>query len=119
MKDEALKLALEALEAWFPTWPNLIEKQKTAIAAIKQALAAPVQEPAAWSAGTPPLYPEMKDGEIISAEYHDLTPPAAQRQWVEMSDARIKGIFSYYGQYVTGKELAMLRVVETMLKENT
>ena len=44
MKDEALKLALEALEAWFPTWPNLIEKQKAAITAIKQALAAPVQE---------------------------------------------------------------------------
>jgi hypothetical protein len=39
-----LKLALEALDAWMPTWPNLIEKQKTAITAIKQALAAPVQD---------------------------------------------------------------------------
>jgi hypothetical protein len=43
-KDEALKLALEALDAWMPTWPNLIEKQKTAITAIKQALAASVQK---------------------------------------------------------------------------
>jgi hypothetical protein len=61
--------------------------------------AAPVQEPAVWSAGTPPLYPEMKDGEIISAEYHDLTPPAAPVQepveywnavegWVKIDEVR-------------------------------
>jgi hypothetical protein len=42
-KDEALFLALEALDAWLPTVPNLIEKKKAAITAIKQALAAPVQ----------------------------------------------------------------------------
>jgi hypothetical protein len=48
-KDEALAfdLALEALESWMPTWPNLIEKQKDAITAIKQARSAPVQEPVA------------------------------------------------------------------------
>jgi hypothetical protein len=40
-KDEALKLALEALEAWLPTFPSLIEKQKSAITAIKQARSAP------------------------------------------------------------------------------
>jgi len=39
---------------------------------------APVQEPVAFNAGVPPLYPEMKDGETISVEY--TTPPAAQRQ---------------------------------------
>jgi hypothetical protein len=38
---------------------------------------APVQEPVAFNAGVPPLYPEMKDGETISVEY--TTPPAAQR----------------------------------------
>jgi len=48
-KDEALKLALEALE-----WENcnddegLEKAQRKAITAIKQALAAPVQEPVAW-----------------------------------------------------------------------
>jgi hypothetical protein len=47
------------------------------------------------------------------------TPPAAQRQWVEMSDARIKGIFSYHGQFASGKDLPMLRVIEAMIKENT
>jgi hypothetical protein len=57
------------------------------------------------------------------AQYSDIVSnggfdPRTQRTSVEMSDARIKGIFSYYGQFVSGKELAMLRVIETMLKEN-
>jgi len=34
-----------------------------------------------------------------------------------MSDERIKGIFSYYGQFASGKDLPMLRVIEVMLKE--
>ncbi len=49
----------------------------------EQALAAPVQEPVAFNAGVPPLYPEMKDGETISVEY--TTPPAAQRQWIGLT----------------------------------
>ena len=47
-------------------------------ALTKPAQPAPVQEPVAFKAGVPPLYPEMKDGETISVEY--TTPPAAQRQ---------------------------------------
>jgi hypothetical protein len=51
-KDEALKLALEALEtlvngSGFAPAEN-INKAQAAITAIKQALAAPVQEPVAW-----------------------------------------------------------------------
>ena len=41
MTKEALKLALEALEEWLPTVPVLIEKKKSAITAIKEALAQP------------------------------------------------------------------------------
>jgi hypothetical protein len=41
IKDEALKLALEALEYPGPSW---IEARQPAITAIKQALAAPVQD---------------------------------------------------------------------------
>ena len=49
MKDEALKLALEALENWREFDPeNFGEVDNKAITAIKQALAAPVQEPVAW-----------------------------------------------------------------------
>jgi hypothetical protein len=54
MKDDALKLALEALEeattyTSSPSWsPSMTEECNKAITAIKQALAAPVQEPVAW-----------------------------------------------------------------------
>ena len=48
-----------------------------------------------------------------------VSATVAKRKWVEMSDARIKGIFSHYGQFVSGKELALIRTIETMLKENT
>ena len=41
MTREALKLALEALEEWLPTVLVLIEKKKSAITAIKEALAQP------------------------------------------------------------------------------
>jgi hypothetical protein len=44
-KDEALKLALEALEAALSDDQPYIDKSQAAITAIKQALAAPVQEP--------------------------------------------------------------------------
>ncbi len=39
--------------------------------------AGPVQEPVAFNAGVPPLYPEMKDGETISVEY--TTPPGGRQ----------------------------------------
>jgi hypothetical protein len=70
MKDEALKLALEALkngkrvrnaEGGTKYQPDLEDK---ALTAIKQALAAPVQEPVATLFGSLPVY--------------DTTPPAAQ-----------------------------------------
>ena len=51
-KDEALKLALDALEGFIPYLPLKDEAQcnryDKAITAIKQALAAPVQEPVGW-----------------------------------------------------------------------
>jgi hypothetical protein len=51
MKDEALKLALEALENHEGNYKLNdagCDRQDRAITAIKQALAAPVQEPVAW-----------------------------------------------------------------------
>jgi hypothetical protein len=48
-KDEALKLALAALEMCEVPWTGTLDHNLTeAITAIKQALAAPVQEPVAW-----------------------------------------------------------------------
>jgi hypothetical protein len=73
-KDEAMDLALEALEYIENNYMSLPKSGSEAITAIKQARSAPVQEPVAFNAGVPPLYPEMKDGETISVEY--TTPPA-------------------------------------------
>ena len=48
-KDEALKLALEALENWFRfDFENFGEVDYKAVAAIKEALAQPEQEPVAY-----------------------------------------------------------------------
>ena len=97
-KDEALKLALEALEdlqRQYSIYPNSFwdwSKGRDAITAIKQARSAPVQEPVAWctksdlenmakgfsqdvparSMRVPQLYP--KEGIMLLY----TTPPAAQ-----------------------------------------
>ena len=80
MKDEALRMALEALEQidGIDTETECVTIDVgDVIDAIKQDLAAPVQKPVACNTGVPPLYPEMKDGETISVEYY--TPAAAQQ----------------------------------------
>jgi len=74
MKDEALKLALEALETCEVAWPGTRFKSKyfaedevkAAITAIKQALAAPVQEPVAI---------------VVAAEYEDGSPAGHRLEW--------------------------------------
>ena len=40
----------------------------------------PEQEPVAWNSGVPPLHPKIREGETISVEYVDITPPTAQRK---------------------------------------
>jgi hypothetical protein len=90
MTQEALKLALEALEScdsghisdggkqWFDE--ELVDK---AYAAIKEALAQPEQEPVAWMQVTkygnkllaftePPLEPPCYTGEFIAAKNYPL-----------------------------------------------
>lgn len=92
-KDEelAMDLALEALEYFSDTSPTMAGKAhaEDAITAIKQARSAPVQEPVAFNAGVPPLYPEMKDGETISVEY---TNPPGGRQSEDCLTAAQKDI---------------------------
>ena len=86
-KDEALELALDALETLvngngFAPAGN-IEKARKAITAIKQALAAPVQEPVAWRKfnGFRFDYIEHQPAlsGMVSKEWkplYDTTPPA-------------------------------------------
>jgi hypothetical protein len=127
-----------AREAGLLTWlkppEDVIERFKAFEALVRadeRALAAPVQEPVGY------LFQHEETGLTTVVDVQQVewgfeknnprhqkigpvytTPPVAQRQWVEMSDARIKGIFSYHGQFASGKDLPMLRVIEAMLKEN-
>jgi hypothetical protein len=116
----------------------------------------PVQEPVAFNAGVPPLYPEMKDGETISVEY--TTPPAqpapvqepvfceycggnddadfglptdhctdcarpqpaAQRQWVGLTDEEMDDIYEkHHNQYgeCESPNFGYERAIEAKLKE--
>jgi hypothetical protein len=78
-KDEALKLALEALEGIHPgnMTPMTEEYWNKAITAIKQALAAPVQEPVAWMDKYGEIYKDVT--EVLSTDTPlYTTPPAAQ-----------------------------------------
>jgi hypothetical protein len=111
-KDEALDLALEALlwanieindwrDSAYGYEPEDQPQIMEAITAIKQARSAPVQEPVAFNAGVPPLYPEMKDGETISVEY--TTPPAAPVQEPDHGDELT---IAYMSGVHRGKELA-------------
>ena len=98
MTQEALKLALEALESKYivncGAWRV---QQNQAIAAIKEALAQPEQEPVAWGvdwgkAGDIPcvsIIKRLPKGgiEVMAVEYAPYsytTPP--QRTWVGLTD---------------------------------
>jgi hypothetical protein len=78
MKDEALKLALEALE--IQAYNSGDEKYTQAITVIKQALAAPtVQEPVAWMDKYGELYKEIERVLPTDKPLY-TTPPAAPVQ---------------------------------------
>jgi hypothetical protein len=115
--DEALKLALEALEAH----ADIGIKSDKAITAIKQALAAPVQEPVGEvnrygldSHGRKWHGIHWYDPNVDVAHGTKLytTPPAAQRQWVGLTDDEILTMSQYDLEYA-----ALIGKVERKLKE--
>jgi hypothetical protein len=119
-KDEALDLALEFFETmqrykgtrsnifirFEPTatgdYVDLREfdgRAKPIITAIKQARSAPVQEPVAWPIDED-VAKRIAEKQFVSYEVVQLiarailaTPPAAQRQWVGLTDERRKAIY--------------------------
>jgi hypothetical protein len=95
-KDEALKLALEALGT-ISTADNvewIQHKAEQAITAIKQALAAPVQEPVKffdWYDNAHWGNEDFKEGchRSWNAAIKYTTPPAANRPWVGLTDEQV------------------------------
>jgi len=106
-KDEALELALEALEEvvkWYqardkddkPMSPHNqnpeIKQAIETITVIKEALAQPEQEPVAWSVdwghngdvSCASIVKKHKDGtiEVVAIEYDTKPTPTPQRTWV-------------------------------------
>jgi hypothetical protein len=97
-KDEAMKLALEALLAATPVKAKDPQMQAVAIVALQEALAEPQQEPVAWADA---LFDAIKHGDEDHQNWLQEklkswvivnpppTPPAAQRPWVGLTDEQI------------------------------
>ena len=146
MSKEAMKLALEALndERYVTKYTHIVE----AIAAIKEALAAPVQEPVALKAIKGELcYLSQEEDQSFGmwcpinisddlpfADGTDFytTPPAAQRQWVGLTDEEIQTTLSQLYCDINQMKLApndrpqketvgflFAKALEAKLKENT
>jgi hypothetical protein len=116
---EAMKQALEALEEACGDRCNAEYNPchaRTAITSLRQAIEqAEKQEPVAWNSGVPPLYPEIKDGETISVEYVEATPPA-QRQWVGLTPTDMEELSSEWWT-PNENEMALINWIEAKLKE--
>jgi len=85
MTQEALKLALEALEGFIPYLPLKDEAQcnryDKAITAIKEALAQPEQEPVAWE----------QFHEHMAGPFYQKPP---QRTWVGLTEEEVDEIYT-------------------------
>ena len=93
IKDEALKLALEALEG-----ADQIDcDMQAAITAIKEALAQPKQEPLAWiSTGPASMIHWTADKPAYGDDWVPLYTTPPQRTWVGLSDEEIKAFDTWH-----------------------
>ena len=124
-KDEALKLALEALKQIDEAMPFPVAK--LAQAAIKEALAQPEQEPVAWISATELLVMRgnalggAKDWRVnlgLEPEKGDVglytTPP--QRTWVGLTDEELQPIADKYRILFGSWVEDFARAIEAKLK---
>jgi len=98
----------------------LVRAQQITIDKLEQALAAPVQEPVAWMVYTQDgksVYvtdnpTDIQEGQRALPLY--TTPPAAQRQWVELTDEEID---KTYETQIWDARRSYARAIEAKLKE--
>jgi len=138
MKDEALKLALRSLKElapddsdYAPALQGQRKRQENAITAIKQALAAPVQEPVGWisnkdfepiririmqeayelaDSNNPEGYNAIK---VMCGDVQKMLSP--QRTWVGLTDEEISKLWLGTAPYFNDEDFA--RAIEAKLKE--
>ena len=126
MTQEALKLALDALENHTAIkHPQQIHYRDKAITAIKEALAQPEQEPVVW------VSEDVCEGQYIDGRPRKIwwecstgvgtafytTPP--QRTWVGLTDEEITGLHHEIKVRLMGtyKTEDIYRAIEAKLKE--
>jgi len=120
-KDEALKLALEALELPSMKTQSMLEQRDVAIDAVKKALAQQAleskaenaceldldYEPVGWSCliaeadfsqNTVTLAMQCEDYKV-SARQHWLSTIPPKREWVELTDEELMEMMGYEKQY--------------------
>jgi hypothetical protein len=114
-KDEALRLALEALEEIGLKWPNVLK----AIDAVKEALETK-DEPVAWmnkhGACKTSLFREMEAGakeEYTIPVY--TTPP--QRTWVKLTENQIDELEKEFIGFSVPNIYNFVQAIEAKLKE--
>ena len=125
MTQEALRMALEALENGDVPTPENVGKNLDAITAIKEALAQ-TQEPVAWAhydtfnnlnslttARFKATLATKNTGACCIALY--ITPP--QRTWVGLTDKEIDSYFEDHGWSPSKDYYPAIKAIEAKLKE--
>jgi hypothetical protein len=112
-KDEIIKKLRDMAKYPTVTLPRDCEALKAAADLLSEQEQG---EPVAWNTGIPSLHPKMKEGETISVEYVELTPP--QRTWVGLTDEEISDLWCEVSNtdFVTADTHVFARAIEAKLR---
>ena len=116
-KDEALKLALEALHGFIPYLPLNDEAQcgryDKAIASIDKALKKPEQEPVGWAEHG--VINWLADKQFNHTSFLYDTP--AQRKWIGLTAMEMEGLYESATYMDETDYIHLLMMAEAKLKE--
>jgi hypothetical protein len=129
-KDEALRLAWDALEdigdEWGFTSQRTVPKRKEAITAIKEALAQPEQEPVAWIWEKEDGYTSIEthsldDEDVKNVGVKSMKPLYAKPQFIGLTEDEILLISADCASSHQHMDIHFARAIEAAhgIKENT